>query len=132
MLRGVSSVRCKNYLFCLALIPLVLNAQYLNFDLVYEKALSIEAGLSPEAMQGLLDAQSNVMERVLDCVASTPRQTKAVLVMELDKEGRVWQTWLDPTSATKECFQRLEITELDYKPISLPFYTTIEVELTYE
>ncbi|WP_374249368.1 hypothetical protein [Thermomonas sp.] len=92
-----------------------------------------EAGVTGAAHAAMLAAQRKLLDAgVLECALGKPQQdfSAFTIVMRLDADGRVQQTWRQGGSPLAICLQRFVRDKPVFVPPQAPFMTTLEVSFT--
>ena len=91
-----------------------------------------EKSLSESQQLALTQAQAVVVQAALStCLAGNgPRPFSFVVVAELNKTGRVVQTWRSEDSPLATCFQHVVAQASLNAPPATPFYTSFEMNLS--
>lgn len=92
-----------------------------------------EASVTGAAHAAMLEAQKALLDAgVADCAGQGLREdfSPFVVVMRLDAEGRVQQTWRQGSSPLALCLQRYVRDRIVFVPPRAPFHATLEVNFT--
>ena len=95
------------------------------------KADADEASLPAAEMQRLLTAQSELLARLAAaCATPHPDTSPFVVVMELDADGRVINSWRKGATPLAICFQKNVANQMLTPPPRTPFHTSLELTFT--
>ncbi|MCR6495943.1 hypothetical protein LJB71_06735 [Thermomonas sp. S9] len=92
-----------------------------------------EASVTGPAHAAMLAAQQSLLNAgVVDCALGRPQTdfTAFTIVMRLDAEGRVQQTWRQGSSPLAICLQRYVRDKTVFVPPKAPFYSALEISFT--
>ncbi|MDE2407826.1 MAG: hypothetical protein KGL91_08185 [Xanthomonadaceae bacterium] len=92
-----------------------------------------EAGVTGSAHAAMVAVQRKLLDAgVLECALGKPQKdfTAFTLVMQLDADGRVQQTWRQGSSPLAICLQRYLRDKTMFVPPKAPFMTALEVSFT--
>lgn len=120
------------YALILSTASALASAAPIGYPEAKEIADRDEASLG-EAAQLLVEAQANVLGPLLaGCGASTGGKDRSpfVVVMKLDRSGRIVETWRQGTSTISVCFEKQVMGKTLVPPPRAPFYTSFEMHFT--
>lgn len=105
------------------------------FDYADAKPLATrdEASVTGAAHTAMLAAQKTLLDAgVVECSLGRPQKdfSAFTVVMRLDADGRVQQTWRQGSSPLAICLQRFVRDKTVFVPAKAPFYTALEVSFT--
>jgi hypothetical protein len=92
-----------------------------------------EATVTGPARQTMLTAQQQLLDAgVTACALGQPQHdfSPFTIVMQLDADGRVQQTWREGSSPLAICLQRYVRDRTVFVPPRAPFYSALEVSFT--
>lgn len=92
-----------------------------------------EAGVTGPAHAAMLAAQQSLLNAgVAECALGRPQTdfSPFTIVMRLDAEGRVQQTWRQGSSPLAICLQRYVREKTVFAPPKAPFYTALDISST--
>lgn len=92
-----------------------------------------EAGVTGTAHAAMLEAQKRLLDAgVLECALGRPQTdfSAFTIVMRLDAEGRVQQTWRQGSSPLAICLQRYVRDKTVFVPPKAPFHTALDISFT--
>ena len=92
-----------------------------------------EASITGAAHAAMLAAQKAVLDAGVEaCALGKPQKdfSAFTVVMRLDADGRVQQTWRQGSSPLAICLQRYVRDKAVFVPPKAPFYTALEVSFT--
>ena len=92
-----------------------------------------EAGVVGAAKDAMLAAQRKLLDAgVVECSLGRPQKdfSAFTVVMRLDADGRVQQTWRQGSSPLAICLQRYVRDKHVFVPPKTPFYTALEISFT--
>ena len=92
-----------------------------------------EAGVTGAARDAMLSAQKALLDAgVVECSLGKPQKdfSAFTIVMRLDAQGRVQQTWRQGGSPLAICLQRYVRDKTELVPPKVPFYTVLDVSFT--
>ncbi|TNY29480.1 hypothetical protein BV505_05170 [Thermomonas haemolytica] len=81
----------------------------------------------------MLEAQKRLLDAgVLECALGRPQTdfSAFTIVMRLDAEGRVQQTWRQGSSPLAICLQRYVRDKTVFVPPKAPFHTALDISFT--
>ena len=96
-------------------------------------AVADEASITGAAHAAMLAAQKAVLDAGVEaCALGKPQKdfSAFTVVMRLDADGRVQQTWRQGSSPLAICLQRYVRDKAVFVPPKAPFYTALEVSFT--
>lgn len=95
------------------------------------KADADEASLPAAEMRRLLTAQGELLAQLATaCATPRPDTSPFVVVMELDAEGRVINSWRKGATPLAICFQKSVANQMLIPPPRTPFHTSLELTFT--
>ena len=92
-----------------------------------------EASVTGTAQTAMLAAQQTLLDGgVVECSLGKPQKdfSAFTVVMRLDADGRVQQTWRQGSSPLAICLQRYVRDKHVFVPPKTPFYTALEISFT--
>lgn len=92
-----------------------------------------EASVTGTAHAAMLEAQKRLLDAgVLECALGRPQTdfSAFTIVMRLDAEGRVQQTWRQGSSPLAICLQRYVRDKTVFVPPKAPFHTALDISFT--
>jgi len=92
-----------------------------------------EASVTGAAHAAMLAAQQTLLDAgVVECSLGKPQKdfSAFTVVMRLDADGRVQQTWRQGSSPLAICLQRYVRDKRVFVPPKAPFYTALEISFT--
>ena len=92
-----------------------------------------EAGVAGPAKDAMLSAQRKLLDAgVVECSLGKPQKdfSAFTIVMRLDAQGRVLQTWRQGGSPLAICLQRYVRDKTVFVPPKAPFFTTLDISFT--
>ncbi|WP_347247297.1 hypothetical protein [Thermomonas sp.] len=92
-----------------------------------------EASVTGTAHTAMLAAQQTLLDAgVVECSLGKPQKdfSAFTVVMRLDADGRVQQTWRQGSSPLAICLQRYVRDKRVFVPPKAPFYTALEISFT--
>ena len=92
-----------------------------------------EAGVTGPARDAMLAAQRKLLDAgVVECSLGKPQKdfSAFAIVMRLDAQGLVQQTWREGGSPLAICLQRYVRDKTVFTPPKAPFFNSIEVSFT--
>jgi len=96
-------------------------------------ATADEAGVKGAARAAMLAAQKALLDAgVVECALGKPQDdfSAFTIVMRLDAQGRVQQTWREGGSPLAICLQRYVRDKTVFVPPKAPFHTLLEISFT--
>lgn len=96
-------------------------------------AMADEASITGAAHTAMLAAQQTLLDAgVVECSLGKPQKdfSAFTVVMRLDADGRVQQTWRQGSSPLAICLQRYVRDKRVFVPPKAPFYTALEISFT--
>ena len=105
------------------------------FDYADVKPLATadEASVTGAAHTAMLTAQKTLLDAGVEaCALGKPQTDFAAftIVMRLDADGRVQQTWRQGSSPLAICLQRYVREKIVFVPPKAPFYSALEISFT--
>jgi hypothetical protein len=95
------------------------------------KADADEASLSAAEMKRLLTVQGELLAQLAaTCATPRPDTSPFVVVMELDADGRVINSWRHGATPLAICFQKNVANQMLTPPPRTPFHTSLELTFT--
>jgi len=115
-------------LLVLALFPVASIAEDLSFSEAKARSDRIEAELSSGEMSQLLEAQGRLAGSAFPhCISSTGSlPTDFTVVVRIDGDGRISDSWLDKDSVFGSCFRAQMAQDFQFVPSETPFFTSFE------
>ena len=106
-----------------------------NLDYIDAKRLADadEASVTGPAHAAMLAAQQSLLDAgVVECALGRPQTdfTAFTIVMRLDADGRVQQTWRQGSSPLAICLQRYVRDKTVFVPPKAPFHTALDISFT--
>ena len=92
-----------------------------------------EAGVTGPARDAMLAAQRKLLDAgVVECSLGKPQKdfSAFAIVMRLDAQGLVQQTWRQGGSPLAICLQRYVRDKTVFMPPRAPFHTTLDISIT--
>ncbi len=92
-----------------------------------------EASVTGTAHTAMLAAQQTLLDAgVVECSLGKPQKdfSAFTVVMRLDADGRVQQTWRQGSAPLAICLQRYVRDKHVFVPPKTPFYTALEISFT--
>lgn len=92
-----------------------------------------EASVTGAAHAAMLAAQQALLDAgVVECSLGKPQKdfSAFTVVMQLDADGRVQQTWRQGSSPLAICLQRYVRDKRVFVPPTAPFYMALEISFT--
>ena len=92
-----------------------------------------EAGVSGPARDAMLAAQRKLLDAgVVECSLGKPQKdfSPFAIVMRLDAQGLVQQTWREGGSPLAICLQRYVRDKTVFVPPKAPFHATLDISFT--
>lgn len=92
-----------------------------------------EASVTGAAHEAMLAAQRKLLDAgVVECSLGKPQKdfSAFTIVMRLDAQGRVQQTWREGGSPLAICLQRYLRDQTVFVPPKAPFHTLLEISFT--
>lgn len=132
-LQAIASRRMRQFLpAAMAMLAVAALAQETNgYAQAKAKADADEASLTAAEAQQLVAAQGQLLEQLASaCATPRPDITSFVVVMELDAEGRVINTWRQGGTPLAICFQKGVVNQTLTPPPRVPFHTSLELTFT--
>jgi len=122
-------VKMKNILLiALLILPVLSLAQTISFDKVKLLAEESEDNIGPDEMAMLVKKQGMLAGIAFSRCTNNSQSSSGnfTVVVELDSNGKVLNSWLNGTSSFAKCFHATIVEKFSFKPPSLPFYTAFE------
>ena len=105
----------------------------LDYSDVKPLATADEASITGAAHRAMLAAQKTLLDAGVEaCALGNPQSDFAAftIVMRLDADGRVQQTWRQGSSPLAICLQRYVREKIVFVPPKAPFYTSLDISFT--
>lgn len=126
---GAIMVAMKHILLItLLILPVLTLAETINFEKAKLLAEESENNIGPDEMAMLVKKQG-MLASIAFSRCTNNRQLlpgNFSVVVELDSNGKVRNSWLNGTSSFAQCFHATIVDKFSFKPPSLPFYTAFE------
>ena len=114
--------------------PLPLHAaEPLEYPDARKLADADEAGVTGPAKDAMLAAQRKLLDAgVVECSLGKPQKdfSAFTIVMRLDAQGHVQQTWRQGGSPLAICLQRYVRDKTVFVPPKAPFHTALDISFT--
>ena len=110
------------------ILPTLVFADSVSFDRAKMLADKSENSIESNEMSMLVKAQGALVSTAFPQCMNTTKSppTNFTVVVELDSNGKVRNSWLNGTSSFAKCFHETMVERFFYKPPFMPFYTAFE------
>lgn len=112
----------------LMLLVFGVSASLESFEWAKSKADINEEGLNANLMNVLLKEQGRIASEAFpNCINNTGKlPSNFVVVLKLNFDGRVVNSWLKGTDAFSTCFQNVMVEKFQFKSGNQEFYTAFD------
>lgn len=110
---------------------MIASMMNLNFQSAFEQSEKDEQQLTAHQNQLLIDSQGKAIGNAFGyCGMKYPQQkvSSFTIVVELDKSGKVVQTWNNQQTPFPLCIEKQIQNEMLFKPPYTPFFSSFEFQ----